>query len=66
MNEEKLKSNIKYLVNKYLEDRTDLCALIEQDSDSVKYVLAEISKKKVCDYDEMDINLIRDIAFYYL
>lgn len=37
-----------------------------QDSDSVKYILSEISKGKKRDYDEGDLDLIKDIAFYYL
>ena len=49
MDKKKLINNVKYLVNKYLDERNDLVELIIQDSDSVKYILSEISngKKKV-------------------
>lgn len=66
MDEKMLINNVKYLVNKYLNERNDLVELIMQDSDSVKYILSEISKGKKRDYDEGDLDLIKDIAFYYL
>ena len=66
MDEKMLINNVKYLVNKYLNERNDLVELIMQDSDSVKYILSEISKGKKRDYDEVDLDLIKDIAFYYL
>ncbi|RHR31813.1 MULTISPECIES: hypothetical protein [unclassified Eubacterium (in: firmicutes)] len=59
-------NNIIYLVNKYLDERNDLIELIKNDSDSVKYILSELSKEKKIDYDEQDLELIKDIAFYYL
>ena len=62
----KFNGNVKYLVNKYLNERNDLVELIMQDSDSVKYILSEISKGKKRDYDKEDIDLIKDISFYYL
>lgn len=66
MDEKMLINNVKYLVNKYLYERNDLVELIMRDSDSVKYILSEISKGKKRDYDEEDLNLIKDISFYYL
>ena len=51
---------------KYLYERNDLVELIMRDSDSVKYILSEISKGKKGDYDEEDLDLIKDISFYYL
>lgn len=46
MDEKLLIENIQYLVKKYLNERSDLLELIMQDSDSVKYILSEISKGK--------------------
>ena len=66
MNKKKLINNVKYLVNKYLDERNDLVELIIQDSDSVKYILSEISNGKKKDYDKEDLELIKDISFYYL
>ncbi len=66
MDEKMLINNVKYLVNKYLNERNDLVELIMRDSDSVKYILSEISKGKKGDYDEEDLDLIKDISFYYL
>lgn len=66
MDEKKLIQNIKYLVDKYLDDRNDLVELIMQDSDSVKFILSEIDKGKKRDYEERDLAIIKDIAFYYL
>lgn len=66
MDEKMLIKNVKYLANKYLYERNDLVELIMRDSDSVKYILSEISKEKKGDYDEEDLDLIKDISFYYL
>ena len=66
MDKKKLINNVKYLVNKYLDERNDLVELIIQDSDSVKYILSEISNRKKKDYDKEDLELIKDISFYYL
>ena len=66
MDEKKLIENVKYLVDKYLNERNDLVELIMQDTDSVKYILSEISKGKKRNYDKEDIDIIKDIAFYYL
>ena len=61
MDKKKLINNVKYLVNKYLDERNDLVELIIQDSDSVKYILSEISNGKKKDYDKEDLELIKDI-----
>lgn len=66
MNKKILIEKIKYLVNKYLDGRNDLIELVIQDSDSVKYILSEINKDKMCDYEEGDLDIIKDISFYYL
>ena len=66
MDKKKLINNVKYLVNKYLDERNDLVELIIQDSDSVKYILSEISNGKKKDYDKEYLELIKDISFYYL
>ena len=50
MNEEQLIESIKYLVDKYLNDKNDLVELIIQDTDSVKFVLSEINKNKKGNY----------------
>ena len=66
MNEKMLIENIIYLITKYLNARNDLVKLIQQDSDSVKYILSEINKFKSIEFEEKDINLIKNISFYYL
>lgn len=66
MDEEKIKQNIKYLVKKYLDGRDDLVELFMQDTDSVKYILSEIDKGMKGDYEEKDLDMIKDIAYYYI
>ncbi len=66
MNEEQLIESIKYLVDKYLNDKNDLVELIIQDTDSVKFVLSEINKNKKREYEESDVDMLKDISFYYL
>ena len=66
MNEEQLIESIKYLVDKYLNDKNDLVELIIQDTDSVKFVLSEINKNKNREYEESDVDMLKDISFYYL
>ena len=58
--------NLKYLVGKYLDERNDLVELAIQDTDSTKYILSEISKGKKRDYDKEDVDIIKDISFFYL
>lgn len=66
MDKEQLKQNMKYLIEKYLNGRDDLVELIMQDTDSVKYILSEIDREKKGDYEEKDLDMIQDIAFYYI
>ena len=66
MDEKKLTENVKYLVDKYLDERNDLVELVMQDTDSIKYILSEISKGKKRNYDKEDIDIIKDTSFYYL
>ena len=66
MDERQLINNMIYLLTKYLHDRNDLVELIQQDSDSVKFILSEIDKKKQLAYDDADLALIKEIAFYFL
>lgn len=64
MNKEQIIQKVSYLVKKYLEGRTDLLDLISRDVDSVKYIFTEIERGKRKEYDELDAELIKDIAFY--
>lgn len=66
MDEKMLIENLKYLVGKYLDERNDLVELAIQDTDSTKYILSEISKGKKRDYDKEDVDIIKDISFFYL
>ncbi len=66
MDKKLLTANIIYLLEKYLNNRSDLAELIQQDPDSVKYILSEIDKGKNTEYEEPDLVLIKDISFYYL
>ena len=66
MDEKQLMKNMLYLLAKYLHDRNDLADLIQQDSDSVKYILAEINKSKQTEYDDADLALIKEISLYFL
>lgn len=66
MDENLLIENIIYLLTKYLNDRNDLIELIQQDSDSVKYILSEIDKEKQTEYEDEDLARIKDISFYFL
>ncbi len=66
MDKKTLIKNITYLIAKYLNERNDLIELIQQDSDSVKYILSEINKYKSIEFEEKDYSLIKDISFYYL
>ena len=66
MSKEEVISKIEYLVLKYVPERSDLIELISKDIDSIKYVLAEISRYKKNEYDENDKEIIKDIAFFYI
>lgn len=66
MDKKQLQHNVIYLIDKYIPDRCDLKKLINEDSDSVKYILAQIDKCKSEEYVDEDIELIQDIVFYYV
>ena len=66
MDDRILIENLTYLVCKYLDGRNDLVKLAMQDTDSAKYILSEISKGKKKDYDKDDVDMIKDISFFYL
>ena len=66
MNREELVENITFLINKYVPEKSDLIRIINDDIDSTKYVLAEIDKYKEKEYDKEDLDLLKDIAYYYL
>ena len=67
MDEKMLINNVKYLVNDVgVKTINNFAPISMRDSDSVKYILSEISKGKKGDYDEEDLDLIKDISFYYL
>lgn len=66
MCKEELIKNITFLVNKYIPEREDLIRLIENDSDSAKYILAEVDRYKNRNYDGEDLELLADIAYYYI
>ena len=40
--------------------------LLMQDTDSVKYTLSKINSEKCRDYEERELDMIKDIAFWYL
>lgn len=61
-----LNKNIIYLINKYIPGREDLIILIHNDSDSVKYILSEIDRNRICMYSDDDLNLIKEIVYYYV
>lgn len=64
MNETEVISKIEYLVKKYVPGRDDLIELLRKDTDSIKYILAEISRYKKEEYDDNDRELIKEIAFF--
>lgn len=66
MNVKQLQQNLIYLIEKYISDREDLKKLICEDADSAKYILAQIDKYKSCEYTDDDMELIKDIVFYYV
>ncbi len=66
MEKDELQIRLDYLVSKYIKEDS----LIEQlklqiVKSKVKYVLAEIDSNKVEAYSETDIDLIKDIVFYF-
>lgn len=69
MNELELQRNIEYLVNKYVIDdikKGELISMIKEDSDSAKFILAELSIHKKSEYEKSDIEIMKDIAYYYI
>ena len=66
MNKQELIDNIIKLVKKYAPNRVDLIDLIKNDIDSAKYIMSEIDKNKNMDYSNEDLELLKDIAYYYL
>lgn len=68
MNKEELKHNLRHLIQKYVDDekkREEL--LLELDSFvAAKYYLAEIDSNMSTTYDIQDLDLIQDIAYYYI
>ncbi len=66
MNKQELIDNITKLVNRYIPNRIDLIDLIKNDTDSTKYIMSEIDKYKNMDYSDEDLDLLKDIAYYYL
>ena len=69
MSELELQINIEYLVNKYVVDdikKVELISLIKKDSDSAKFILAELGIHKKSEYEKPDIEIMKDIAYYYI
>lgn len=69
MNQLELQRNIEYLVNKYIIDdikKVELISMIKLDSDSAKFVLAELGIYKKAEYEKSDIEIMVDIAYYYI
>lgn len=69
MEKKELNEKIIYLINKYIADKTrreDLINLFNEDIDSVKYILAELDKFKIYQYDDEDLEIIKDIVYYYV
>lgn len=69
MNKFELQRNIEYLVIKYIIDefkKIELISIIKQDSDSAKFILAELSIHKKSEYEKSDIEIMKDIAYYYI
>lgn len=66
MNSEELLSNIKYLVNKYAPTEQHLIEIIKQKPDAAKGVLYDLSVAKQRAYDSDDIEIIKEISFYWV
>ena len=66
MDIKQLQQNLMYLIEKYVPDREDLKKLICDDADSTKYILVQIGKYKSSEYTDEDIEMIKDIVFYYV
>lgn len=66
MDIKQLQQNLMYLIEKYMPDREDLKKLICDGADSTKYILVQIDKYKSSEYTDEDIEMIKDIVFYYV
>ena len=66
MDIKQLQQNLMYLIEKYISDREDLKKLICDDTDSAKYILVQIDKYKSSEYTDDDIEMIKEIVFYYV
>lgn len=66
MDKQKLISELNRLFDKYVND-TEILKSIEEDKVQyqVKGILAELDKRKKKDFEEEDIETIKDIYFYY-
>ena len=61
-----LKEKLRYLVIKYIEDKTIISEIMKHiDDPKAKYVLGEIERYKVKEYSMTDKKIIKDIYFYY-
>ena len=65
MDDSQLKQSMAYLINKYTLNRENLITLIYSDPDSVKYILSEMDANRTCVYSDEDLDLIKEIAYYY-
>lgn len=69
MNDLELQRNIEYSVNKYVIDdikKVELISMIKKDSNSAKFILAKLDIHKKSEYEKSDIEVIKDIANYYI
>ena len=69
MNVDQLKVHLNYLIDKYISEpevRHDLTTLIKRAGiPPVKNIMATIESEGRS-IEQMDVNLVKDIAFYYL
>jgi len=66
MEKVELQANLNYLVSKYIKDDYVIEQLKTQIvNNKAKYVLTEIDRNKVEAFSEEDIDLMKDIAFYF-
>lgn len=66
MNETELIANLEILVKRYVCDKVVQQYLIKNITPSrTKFILAELDEHKTNEYSKDDLNLIKDIAFYY-
>ena len=65
MDKDSMQSAVIKLIEKYIPDRNDLKELIKEDTDSVKYIVAEIDRYKTKSYEEVDLDIIKDVFFFW-